>query len=204
MHFIYSVFEEKLKCNKGKSLVQDYDDTRYAQALYASLKRHAKQSTAAHISGDTLLKHITSERFPGNWRGTAYYFVLHWKEQVSYYDKLEIEDIPPKQKLRMLKNTGADVTNLQSVKRIEDQNIAHGKPPLGWEEYWQLLLSACSDYDKSHSHPRPAQRNICATNFAYDVLYDNPHEDSSYGVGTPSITSPFIPREQWMQLTQEQ
>jgi hypothetical protein len=71
---------------------------------------------------------------------------LHWKEKVSYYEKLELEDIPPKQKLRMLKNSVADVTDLQSVKRIEDQN-ARGKAPLGWEEYLELLLSACSDYD---------------------------------------------------------
>jgi hypothetical protein len=144
---MYSVFEEKLKSDEGKSLVQDYKDSRDAQALYTALKRHAKQSTAAHISGDTLLKYITSARFPGNWRGTAYLFVLHWKEQVSYYKKLELEDIPPKQKFRMLKNTVADVTDLQSVKRIEDQNIARGKAPLGWEEYLERLLSACSDYD---------------------------------------------------------
>jgi hypothetical protein len=130
--FMYSVFEEKLKSDKGKSLVQEYEDTRNAQALYTALKRHAKQSTAAHISGDTLLKYITSARFPGNWRGTAYSFVLHWKEQVSYYEKVELEDIPPKQKLRMLKNTVADVIDLQSVKRIDDQNIARGKAPLGW------------------------------------------------------------------------
>jgi hypothetical protein len=81
-----------------------------------------------------LLKYITSARFPGNWCGRVYSFVLHWKEQVSYYEKLELEYIPSKQKLSMLKNTLADVTDLQRVKRIEDQNIARGKAPLGWEE----------------------------------------------------------------------
>jgi hypothetical protein len=33
----------------------------------------------------------------------------------------------------MLKKTVADDSDLQSVKHIEDQNIAHGKAPLGWE-----------------------------------------------------------------------
>jgi hypothetical protein len=60
----------------------------------------------------------------------------------------------------MLKNTVA------GVKRIEDQNIARGKAPLGWEEYLELLLSACSGYDNSHNIARPAKRNIYATNFA--------------------------------------
>jgi hypothetical protein len=50
---MYSVFEEKLKSDKGKSLVQDCEYSRDAQALYTALKRHAKQSTAVHISGDT-------------------------------------------------------------------------------------------------------------------------------------------------------
>jgi hypothetical protein len=211
--FMCAVFEEKLKSNKGKSLVQDYEDTHDDQALYTALKRHARQSTAAYISGDTLLKYITSTRFPGNRRGTAFSFVLHWKEQVSYYKKLELKDIPPKQKLRKLKNTVADVANLQSVKRIEDQNISCSTARLGWEEYLELLLSACSDYDKSNTHACPEQHSIYATNFAYDVDYDNPHEDTSYGVGTDTMeiyahaahttnpgTSPFIPRAQWMQL----
>jgi hypothetical protein len=215
---MYSVFEEKLKSDKGKSLVQDYEDTRNTQALYTALKLHATQSTAAHISGDTMLKYITSARFTGDWRGTAYSFILHWKEQVSYYKKLVLEDIPPKQKLRIVKNTVEDVTDLQSVKRIEDQTIARGKAPHGWEDSLELLLSACSDYDKSHTHARPEPRNIYATNIAYEVDYDYPHDDTSYSVGTdimeiythpahttnPGSTSPFIPREQWMKLTQEQ
>jgi hypothetical protein len=118
----------------------------------------------------------------------------------------------------MLKNTVADVTDLQSVKRIEYQKIARVKAALGREEYLELLLSACSDYDKSHNTARPAQRNIYATNVAYDAVYNYQHEDTPHGVG-PDImeiyanathttnhgsTSPFIPREQWIQLTQEQ
>jgi hypothetical protein len=82
----------------------------------------------------------------------------------------------------------------------------------------ELFLSACSDYFKFHNTARPAQRNIYATNVAYDADYDYQHEDTPHGVGTDIIeiyantthttnhgsTSPFIPREQWIQLTQEQ
>jgi hypothetical protein len=66
---------------------------------------------------------------------------------VSQYKKLDLKDIPPKQKLMMFKNTVVDVADLQSVKRIEDQGIARGKPSLGEEAYLELLLSACSDYN---------------------------------------------------------
>jgi hypothetical protein len=106
----------------------------------------------------------------------------------------------------MLKHAVADVTDLQSE-----------KAPLEWEAYLELLLSSCSDYDKSHNNARLAQRNIYATNDAYDIAYDYQHEDTPHGVVTdimenyanatqttnPGNTSPFIPREQWIQLIQE-
>ena len=97
--FMYAVFEEHLKTDTGKSLVCRYELTHDAQAIYKELKKHAKSSTAAQISGDTLLKYMTSARCPGNRRGTSYAFILHWREQVAQYEKLELEDVPPKQKL---------------------------------------------------------------------------------------------------------
>jgi hypothetical protein len=91
--FMYAVFEENLKTDTGKSLVSQYEATRDAQSIYKDLVKHAKSSTAAQLSGDTLLKYITSARYPGNWKGTSYAFVLHWKEQVVHYEKLELEEV---------------------------------------------------------------------------------------------------------------
>jgi hypothetical protein len=100
--FMYAVLEDHLKTDKGKSLVSHYELTRDAQSIYRELKKHALSSTAAQLSGDTLLQYITTTRFPGNWRGTSYGFVLHWKEQVMKYEKLELEPFGDKKKLRML------------------------------------------------------------------------------------------------------
>lgn len=147
--FMYAVLEDHLKTDMGKSLISQYELTRDAQSVYRELKQHARNSTAAQISGDTLLQYITTARFPGNWRGTSYAFVLHWKEQIVNYVKLELEAFPPKQKLRMLQNTVSDVEQLAYVKRIGDQDVARGQPPLDYEHYLELLLSACSAYDKS-------------------------------------------------------
>jgi hypothetical protein len=173
--FMYAVFEEHLKTDKGKSLVSEYEDKRDAQSIYRELKKHAKSSTAAQISGDSLLKYITSARYPGNWRGTSYAFVLHWKEQVTQYEKLELEDIPPKQKLRMLQNTVTDIADLANVKQLSDQMVARGDPPLTFEGYIELLLSACSTYDKSNTTTRQSgQRNVYAATMEYeeDICYD--------------------------------
>lgn len=221
--FMYAVFEEKLKTDKGKSLVSAYESTRDAQSIYKELVKHAKSSTAAQLSGDTLLKYITSARYPGNWRGTAYAFVLHWKEQVMQYEKLEVENVPPKQKLRMLQNTIGDVAELANVKQQSDQVVARGEPPLPYEGYLELLLSACSTYDKMHATPRTAQRNVYAANFEPDDnLYDT-NDHHTFGIdtdvtdilayttntrfqgpsGNRNDQSPYLPREEWLKLTPE-
>jgi hypothetical protein len=162
------------------------------------------------LSGDTLLKYITSACFPGNWRGTSYEFVLHWKEQVAHYEKLEMEAFPPKQKLHMLQNTVGDVTDLANVKKLGDQIIARGGPSLDFEGYLELLLSACSTYN--HATPnKTGPRNVYTTDITHDVsaeaFYDA-HSTEVYHVDMdisdivvhatdtyPKSNSSFLPRE---------
>jgi hypothetical protein len=172
--FMYAVFEEKLNTDKGKSLVSAYESTRDAQAIYKNLLKHAQNSTAALLSGNALLKYITSAVYPGNWRGTSYAFILHWKEQVMQYERLEVEEFPPKQKLRMLQNTVDDVAGLASVKQLSDQVVARGDAPLDFDAYIELLLSACSTYDKSHATTRSGQRNVYSTSIGnHNNIDDN-------------------------------
>jgi hypothetical protein len=97
---MYAVLEEHLKTDKGKSLVSQFEEEHDAQCIYCELKKHALASTAAQLSGDTLLQYITAARYPGDWRDTSFAFLLHWKEQVMKYEKLELEDFPPKLKMR--------------------------------------------------------------------------------------------------------
>jgi hypothetical protein len=101
---MYAVMEEKLKSEKGKSLISEFEERRDGQSVYRELKKHALGSTASQLSGDTLLQYITTARYPGTRHGSSYNFVLHWKEQVVKYEKLELEEFPPKQKLCMLQN----------------------------------------------------------------------------------------------------
>jgi hypothetical protein len=77
-----------------------------------------------------LLQYITAARYPGTWRGSSLSFVLHWREQLTKYKKLKLEEIPLKQKLRMLQNAIGEVSELAYVKQIGDQDIDRGNPPL--------------------------------------------------------------------------
>jgi hypothetical protein len=136
------------------------------------------------LSGDALLQYITTTRYPGNWRGTSYEFVLHWKEKVMKYESLELEDFPHKQKLCMLQNAVDDVTELAYVKQIGDQDIARGNPPLRYENYMELLLSACSTYDKKITLPGKQKRTVHTATTSEDEPdgYYNVGQDDGYAV----------------------
>jgi hypothetical protein len=174
--FMHADFEEHLNKDTRKLLVSEYEDKGDSQSIYCEIKKHAKSSAEAQISADSLLKYITSSRDPATWHGNSYAFVLHWKEQVTQCEKLELEDIPPKQKLRMLQNTLTAISDLADVKQLIDQMVARGDPPLTFEGYIELLLSACSIYDKSITTTlQSGQWNVYAATMEYDekVCYDS-------------------------------
>jgi hypothetical protein len=62
--FMYAVMAEHFKTDKGKSLVSQYEKDHDAQSIYRDLKKHALGSTSAWLSGDALLKNITSAWYP--------------------------------------------------------------------------------------------------------------------------------------------
>ena len=219
--FMYAVLEDHLKTDKGKSLVSHYETTRDAQSIYRDLLKHALNSTAAQLSGDTMLQYITTTRYPGSWRGTSYGFVLHWKEQILKYEKLELEPFGAKQKLRMLQNAVGDVGELSYVKQLGDQDIARGHAPLTYESYLELLLSACSTYDKKIGNVGKQKRAVYLASTDDGDYYPGNQEHGGYDVfqvdtdisdimvynseahrfGNQERTQ-FLPREEWAKLSQ--
>jgi hypothetical protein len=192
--------------------------------------KHALSSTAAQLSGDTLLQYVTTTQYPGTWRGTSHGFVLHWKEQVMKQEKLELEALPPKQKLWLMQNAVGDVTELSYIKQIGDQDFARGHPALTYDSYMELLLSACSAYDKKLSNPGKQKRAVYQTeidkhdntDYPFDDTYNGGYE--AYRVDTDILEimanvsdtnrygstsnlgktqSTFLPRNEWDKLWQE-
>jgi hypothetical protein len=139
--------------------------------------KHALSSTAAQMSGDALLQYITKTRYPGTWRGTTHAFVLNWKEQIMKYEKLEQEALPPKQTLLLLQNAVGDVAELSYIKQIGDQDVARRYELLTYKVYMELLLPACSTYDKKLNLPGKQKRAVYQTEIdKYDDT-EYPHDD---------------------------
>jgi hypothetical protein len=73
--------------------------------------------------------------------------------------------MPAVQKLRWLQNALSGIPDLARVKQLGDQNIAHGLPPLTYEKYMDVLLSACSSYDLLRDAPANSRRAVYSTTF---------------------------------------
>jgi hypothetical protein len=125
----------------------------------------------------------------------------------------------------MLQNAVADVSKLGTVKQLGDQVVARGGQVLDFEAYLELLPSACSTYDKNHNSPKKSgKRKVYAasTTTPDDVYYDADDGYHDFGVDT-NVTdflayttnmrykgsalskekSHFIPRDEWLKLSQE-
>jgi hypothetical protein len=68
----------------------------------------------------------------------------------------------------MSQNTVGDIADLANVKQLSNQVVARGGANIGFEEYLELLLSACSTFDKTHAAPRSGRRNVYATSVEHD------------------------------------
>jgi hypothetical protein len=87
------VMVEHLNTDKGRSLVRQFESTSDAQSIYRELKRHVLSSTAAMLSGDSLMQYLVSA-IPRKMEGHFFGFVLHWKEQVRKYESLDLVEMP--------------------------------------------------------------------------------------------------------------
>jgi hypothetical protein len=179
--FMYSVMADHLKTDKRKSLVSQYERTRDTQSIYRDLVKHALDLTSAWVSGDDLLRCITTARYPDNWRGTAFYFVLHWQEQVWLYERLELEAFLRRQKIFMIQNDVCEATVSAHVKQLADLGISNGNKALTYDNYVDLLLEACSTFDKRRALPERQKRAMYLSvlsdndlNYPYDSVQSIP------------------------------
>jgi hypothetical protein len=136
--------------------------------------KHELSSTAAQLSGDTLLQYITTTQYSTTFCGTSHIFVLHWKEHIMKYEKVESEVFPPKQKLCLLQNAVGDIIELSYIKQIGDQDVAREYQPLMYESFMKLLLLACSTYDKKLKLPGKEKSAVYQTEIGN---YDDTHDD---------------------------
>ena len=86
--FAYSVLEDCLQTDIGKTLVRQHMSDFDAQKVYKELCDHMTTSAKAKLASSGLLGYITGARYDSSWRGTAQSFILHWLNQLCQLDEM--------------------------------------------------------------------------------------------------------------------
>ena len=220
--FIYSVFNDCLQTDTGKSLVRTYERTYDAQTIYKELKAHATASTQANIDTDELLSYLTSTKLnKSHWRGTHHAFILHWCDQLRKYEDMidKVDHFTQNVKMVMLQNAVSNVPALHQVKTQSAHDIARGEPPLDYNKYKILLLSAATIEDEKlsfsrtrpqrtiHLHeqdPSPSEMDV---SFDIDTDINSLEVNATNQVNKPPTKNNFRPsmtRDQWNSLSAEE
>ena len=195
--FIYSVFEEKLQTDMGKYFVRQHEHDYDAQAIYSKLLAHARASTQASIDTADLLSYITTTKLhDSKWCGTAHSFILHWCDKVRTYE--DLVDTPDhftgNLKMTMLQNAVSGISELHQVKVQSSHDVAHGSPPLSFEQYKTLLLSAASTYDARRGLTRARPTRIVNDTEVHPSLVPfsaNIHDSTNPDPDASNDSAPF-------------
>jgi hypothetical protein len=77
----------------------------------------------------------------------------------------------------LLQNAVGDDAELSYIKQIGDQDVTCSYQPLTYESYMELLLLACSTYDKKLNHPGKQKHAVYQTEIDNYDDTEYPHDD---------------------------
>jgi hypothetical protein len=177
--FMYSVFEEHLQTDMGKTLVRTHEILSDAQKIYSELCSHMKNSASGTLAASNLLREITSiQMHTARWTGSKRSFILNWKDKICEYNSV----VSKSQQLSsdflkvLLKNMVHGVNSLNQLKIQEQFDITKGGKPVSIDNYMRLITDACdlmddSGYVSSRSHT-PRLANIHQIGQDHDAYTD--------------------------------
>ena len=133
---MYAIFEKILLTDKEKALVQHYQTSYDAQAIYRELSTYAMLSTKATMTATALLSYITTTTLgDGKWKGTTHAFILHWQDQVRIYYNLNPQtQLSEELQCAMLQNAVHPIMELRQVKIQATQFRTYTGKDLSYEE----------------------------------------------------------------------
>ena len=187
--FIHAVFDKALQTDRGKKHMREHEVDYDAQLAYKKLSAFCTKSTTTRISASTTLSCVTSAKIEFC-KGTAEAFILHWQDQICFYDTLVPTDshFSEHQKRIILENAVDSVAPLHVIKDQSDQNFSHSGRELSYQQYSNLLLSAATNHIIQFSSSiNNNSRKIYATdsensNFFHDAISEVTEENIDYNM----------------------
>lgn len=86
--FVYSMLQDTLHTDKGKTLIRQHGKDRDAQKLLQKLVKYYTNSAASDIQARNILTYLTTARIgtpDSPWKGTYASFINHWVDKARLY-----------------------------------------------------------------------------------------------------------------------
>jgi len=152
--FMLSVFDKKLKTDKAKEAIRQHCKSKYvAQKIFADIKAHAEQGTAAKIDSQRIIKYLTTVQWGSpTFRSTsgAEAFVHHYKDKLlTYKESKGGSPFMPDIKIVMFQNAVATLPELAAIQHMDKLLRAHTGDSLDFNKYFDLLVLTAIRNDKS-------------------------------------------------------
>ena len=147
--YMWAIVVNTIKTANGKQLIRQYDGD--AQMVFAKLHQELKESQKAEFSADDLHDKIKALSI-SKWLGTYVSFLEHWSTQLFLWSELvagiqsEPQDI---EKKKMLKTSVGTAAIMASIATQETIGIAQGGNKWTYDVYYDILMRAAIDDDRS-------------------------------------------------------
>ena len=173
--FMYTVFNETLLTDMGRTKVRKYLKTTDAQAVWKEYSEYMTTASKGASEKRNLTQHVTNTVLDSPFRGTSQQFVLHFNEQFRRLDELTdlAEKMPESIKMALLQNAVNDISQLSIVETLDEYTSttsgAGSSTQLTYTSYYNLLINACIRYDATNTSTTSKRRNVYTAAGAQDL-----------------------------------
>ena len=131
--FVFSVFNNNLQTDMGKTIVRRHLSNTDAQSVWKELSEHMRTSSKGASEKRRLTQYVTNTVLDDNFKGTTEHFVLHFNEQFRQLDEIseDSEKLPPAVKLTLLQTAVKSINDLRIVETLDEfqsTTYGHGSP----------------------------------------------------------------------------
>jgi hypothetical protein len=133
---------------QGKAIVEQYRHNQDARSVLHALIQHHSNSTVGVITAGDLLEFLTSDVLDSAWNKPYAEYLVRWNTKAISYNDIADTGLPDALLKTMLQKAVRYVPALRQIKNDDAQNMVRGFAPLGYTNYYALLLSACQTQDE--------------------------------------------------------
>ena len=203
--FMFLVCQKKLKTDWSQHLVRVHSSTGNAQGLFRDLVEYYTHSNIASLTKSGLLTKITNTQYHLLKRSMKHmdFFVNYMKLLADYEELTEAHEVlPDSVKLTLFQNAVAGTPALHAIQTDNDKEVAHGRPPLTWQNYQTLVAAVCASLD----HGETVTRTHRGTNLheqSGDTDNEETNDDDDTSDGYEVHMAVRMKKELWSALSPE-